>query len=492
MKYVKNPPDALALMMSARSFGNYDLAGALADLIDNSIKAAAHNVKLLCLYNDGNPEIRIIDDGYGMLPDELYSAMRPASKNPLEERAIDDLGRFGWGLKSASFSQCLCLTVLSKKNEKISGAAWDLENVNGWRMGVLSEREILGLTTGISVKKQGTEVIWRKCDRLSEGGTLTHDAFNELITHARKRLALTFHRYISGEVRSKKLTIELNGVSIPRYDPFYRDHPATQVLEEETLKVSRKAKITIKPYVLPHYSKLKQLELEKLAGDEGLVRNQGFYVYRNHRLILFGTWFRLVKHGEISQLVRIGLDIPNTLDSMWKITVDKSDAQLPTALRNRIRQIVNGMKIRSTRVYRSKGGKVSDHGKVAVWKRYAKHGSISYEINRDHPLIGALYENADPAQKTKLAVALTAIEQGFPVNSFCTDIASNNESVCQSELDAHRFYDFLGATLPYLLSKNNGSLPKLVTELKSVEPYSGNWPVVEDYLISEGWINGKP
>ena len=94
VRYIENPPDACSLMTSARSFGNYDLAGALADLIDNSLKARAHNVELLCLFNGGAPEVRVTDDGHGMSEAELHTAMRPANQNPLEERSPDDLGRF--------------------------------------------------------------------------------------------------------------------------------------------------------------------------------------------------------------------------------------------------------------------------------------------------------------------------------------------------------------------------------------------------------------
>ena len=91
--------------MSARSFGNYDLPSALADLIDNSITAEAKKVHLFCFYKSGAPEVRIIDDGLGMTERRLHEAMRPASSNPAHERSPDDLGRFGWGMKSASFSQ---------------------------------------------------------------------------------------------------------------------------------------------------------------------------------------------------------------------------------------------------------------------------------------------------------------------------------------------------------------------------------------------------
>ena len=124
MEFTRNEPDAVSLMTSARSFGNYDLPGALADLIDNSIKAQARNIWITCLFNVGDPKVTVLDDGYGMTLKELHAAMKPASTNPLAERSPDDLGRFGWGLKSASFSQCKRLTVITNKNGVTSGAEW--------------------------------------------------------------------------------------------------------------------------------------------------------------------------------------------------------------------------------------------------------------------------------------------------------------------------------------------------------------------------------
>lgn len=484
MEYISNPPDASSLMMSARSFGNYDLAGAIADLIDNSIKAKARNINLKCLFNCGDPVIHIIDDGEGMSRDELHAAMRPASKNPLEERSPDDLGRFGWGLKSASFSQCLCLTVYTRKKSFLSGASWDLNRLENWNMAVLSSAEVEANCSEGFCAGDGTEIVWSQCDRLSEDGRITQDQFNEMIVHARNRLALIYHRYICGEVRGKKLKISINGLPVQEYDPFYRKHDATQPLEVETLRINRKT-ITITPYLLPHYSKLKQTEYENLSGEEGLLKNQGFYVYRNDRLIIYGTWFRLIKHGELSQIARVSIDIPNSLDSIWKITVDKSDAQLPSALRARLRQIVTVLKSKAVKVYRSKGGKLHEHGKIPVWRRYVKHGEITYEINREHPLVVAL--SARDSNCTECV--LRTIEQGFPVTSFGQDIAAETTAVYLSETDANRFRDYLNTSLPHLLSINDGNIKTMINHLKNVEPFASNWGVVEDFLLSEGWVN---
>ena len=490
MKYIKNPPDAASLMMSARSFGNYDLAGAIADLIDNSIKANARSIWLKCILINGEPEVRIVDDGEGMSAHELHAAMRPASTNPTEERSPDDLGRFGWGMKSASFSQCLSLTVISRKEGSLSGAVWDLEDLDGWKMGVLSKTEIRKVCSEHFLTNGGTEIVWEKCDRLSESGSLDQVQFNELIVHARNKIALIFHRYLSGVVKGKKLTIWLNGVQIPEYDPFYKEHAATQQLEAEHLKVSAQAKVCVQPYILPHYSKLKVSEFEKLAGDEGFLKNQGFYVYRNDRLIIYGTWFRLVKHGELSQLIRVSVDIPNSLDSLWKITVDKTDAQLPSILRNRLKQIVSGLKSRSSRVYQSKGGKITDKNIVSVWLRYAKGGEIHYELNRAHPLIAAINQNSSEKQQQAIEIAMRAIEQGFPVTNFCKDGSKHGvDAIHQTETNPERFKEFLMVSLPTLLCENNGNIEMTVEEIRKTDPYSSNWPMVEGFLVKEGWID---
>ena len=122
---------------------------------------------------------------------------------------------------------------------------------------------------------------------------------------------------------------------------------------------------------------------EKLEGDEGMIKNQGFYVYRNNRLIINGTWFKLAKYGEFSQLIRIEINLPNTLDKNWKITIDKSGAELPIGLKKKLSNIINIVKNKSFRVYRKKGGKIDDKSKMPVWNRHAKQGEITYKINTD-------------------------------------------------------------------------------------------------------------
>ena len=482
-----NPPDASALMTSARSFGNYDLAGALADLLDNSITAGADSIDITCTYEAGNPEVRVRDDGSGMSAEELRIAMRPASVNPNEERSADDLGRFGWGMKSASFSQCKQMTVVTKKEGSYSAASWDLDDIDGWSMSSFSRVEAEELLQESIPGRSGTEIIWQKCDRLSEGGSLTQDHFNEVISHARRRLSLVFHRFIGGKSGARKISISLNGTPVDAVDPFHSSHPATQAFPAEPFHVANGTKVLMKAYTLPHYSKLERDEYETLAGEEGYVKNQGFYVYRNNRLIICGTWFRLAKHGELSKLVRISIDIPNSLDSMWKVTIDKSDVQLPSHLRARMKTLIDQFRDISTRVFRGKGGRIGDGRTMSVWERYARNQQIEYRLNRSHPVLKALSDVLEPESRSRLGHVFKLIEQEIPIDAVFSDASANPQKLNQTSTDPAKFREFVRATVPMLLA-DGSSTTDVVAQLRVTDPYASHWTIVENYLTDRGII----
>lgn len=487
MRHVNNPPDACALMTSARSFGNYDLSSALADLLDNSIKAKARTIDIKCIRKDDGPEVRILDDGSGMTAIELHRAMRPASTSPNEERAPDDLGRFGWGMKSASLSQCRHLTAVTRKNGVLSGATWNLDDIADWKMGVLETHEIEALADQRLLDRDGTEIIWSKCDRLSENGQVGGKGFNDLVAHAQKQLALVFHRYLGGEEGLRKLKIIFNGNALRPADPFLRNHDATQTQPKETLNLDGQP-IEVQAFILPHYSKLTGGEHDQLSGEEGFVRNQGFYVYRQHRLIIHGTWFRLVRHGELSQLVRIAINIPNALDAIWKITLDKADAQLPSGLKSRLKDIVGGLKCRSGKVFRSRGGRIREGtGKTSVWEKYVRNGEVRYYVNREHPLIASMLEEKDEDRAKAFAAALGVIEDCFPVESIGEDYSSRPDMMNQGVLDRDSFLDKLDIALPSLLLHSGSDMKALRELLASTEPWASQADLAVKHLKDKGW-----
>ena len=240
-------------------------------------------------------------------------------------------------------------------------------------------------------------------------------------------------------------------------------------------------------YTLPHYSRLEKNEYETLGGEEGYVKNQGFYVYRNNRLIIYGTWFRLAKHGELSKLVRISIDIPNSLDSMWKVTIDKSDAQLPSRLRARLKILVDGFRDSSSRVFRGKGGKINDVGTTSVWERYSRNQQIQYKLNRSHPLLKALSNVGDSEWRNRLSHVLKLIEREMPIDAVFNDASANPQNLNQSATDPDQFMEFVRATVPILLADGN-STSEVIKQLKETEPYVSNWIIVERYLCERGVI----
>ena len=102
IEIAKAIPEADSMIETFRAIG-YNLESAIADIIDNSISAGAKNIRIQRMWRGGHSVLTIVDDGHGMNNNELINAMRPGAQNPLLERSERDLGRFGLGLKTASF-----------------------------------------------------------------------------------------------------------------------------------------------------------------------------------------------------------------------------------------------------------------------------------------------------------------------------------------------------------------------------------------------------
>ena len=194
-EFIDATPSAALLIESIRDIG-YSLETAIADLVDNSISAGSKNIKILLINDsDNQPFLSVEDDGEGMSEEELLSAMRLGSKDPNIVRRKDDLGRFGLGLKTASFSQCRQLTVESSKSGKATSMTWDLDLVREKNAWIVRKNYI-------DENKLGTKVIWKKIDRtkLEINSVYTNLILNNISEH----LSLVFHRFIDGFASSEK------------------------------------------------------------------------------------------------------------------------------------------------------------------------------------------------------------------------------------------------------------------------------------------------
>jgi len=428
MKPVNMPPDAPTLMWSTRAIG-YTTPAAVADLIDNSISACATNISIQFVSGD-NGYISILDDGDGMSPKELRLAMKYGSRNPLQERSSSDLGRFGLGLKTASLSQCKKLTVVSKKKSKVSAYCWDLDHVlkaESWELLELDEDDIsvLPQISDLMALSEGTIVLWNKLDKIFAGDEDKEQGLLLRIKEVEEHLALTFHRYLQGESGLKKLTIKSNGIAIKPTDPFYISKSDEMPFEKIPIKYvaangdTAIDNVIVTPYILPFADSLTQEELNALGGKEGLIKNQGFYIYRNKRLIVAADWFRLARKTDLTKLCRVKVDMPNTLDDIWTIDVKKSMAVPPEIVLRNLRRIVAPIIKAGKRKYKFRATREISSDRMQIWVPEETRNGIVYRINTDYPILKDVMNEIK--DKRKMLTLLRVLEQNIPVNAIHTD-----------------------------------------------------------------------
>lgn len=432
-------PSASSLSESMRDIG-YSLATAIADIIDNSITAKATYVDIFCDLSKEEPLLIIIDNGNGMSQDDLILAMRHGAINPKAHREPYDLGRFGLGMKTASFSQCRCLTVVSSINSVKSGARWDLDyisNKDEWLLAILNKDEISGIDYAEAIPKMGTAIIWQKLDRLCENfnGPKRDEIVNEKLDLVERHLSLVFHRFLSGEAKlHPQISIRINGHTIKPFDPFCRKNKATQVLPKEIVRVSGE-EVSIQPYILPHHSKLTADEYDYYEDRSSFLSNQGVYIYRNDRLMAWGDWFRLVPKGEATKLARVQIDFPNTLDESWTIDIKKSRVSLPREVKERLRQIISRIAYANVRINKGRGQKLFQEIKAPIWERYADQGKIRFDLNMHHPLLGSLQNELTDNQQKLLTTYLNVVTATLPIEMIYSDYSSTPRSIVKHSLD---------------------------------------------------------
>ena len=479
MRTVDLPPYAPTLMESTRAIG-YSIEAAIADIVDNSISAFAGQVDI-DFFPLGEAYIAIIDDGLGMSCEQLLEAMQYGSKNPLEDREEYDLGRYGLGMKTASLSQCRILTVLTKKDGCFAGAQWNLNHIQqaeSWSLLILDENEAREYPSfeKLNQRRTGTLVIWQDLDRFAIGESDITEAFRRKMDIIREHLSLVFHRYLSGETGIKKLIIKMNEQSVMPKDPFLVKK-STQLMDEEIIVV-RGQKVSVKPYILPHTSKLTSKELKELGGKDGLRKNQGFYVYRNKRLLVWGNWFRLMRQGDLSKLARVQVDIPNSLDDLWTLDIKKSVATPPEEVKKNLSIIIEKIAEGSKRTWTYRGKKETNDKVVHIWNRLVtREGGIKYEINESHPIVRRLIEE-HPDIKNQIETLLQQISISLPINSLYIDLTSDEKMDNDSEMKSQEIIELFRNTIEAYAGDNKEDFIKL---LLTTEPFCN---YQEDVLAS--------
>jgi Histidine kinase-, DNA gyrase B-, and HSP90-like ATPase len=489
MRTERAAPKASLLIESMRDVG-YSLDTALADIIDNSITARAKNIRLLTDTTSSDPSFAIIDDGIGMNEKTLLEAMRLGSRSPLEERDRTDLGRFGLGLKTASFSQCRRLTIVTRSNGNTSCARWDLDVVaanDDWLVEIPDTTDDLPWVNELGAT--GTLVIWQKLDRMTED---TDDGKQDLvrrIDEATEHISLVFHRFLAGEKGLRRIAISVNNRSLEPYDPFHSEHPATDAGVPEKIRYGGH-EVTVQAFILPHHQKVSSSEWEKYGGRAGYVKNQGFYVYREKRLIIYGTWFGLARQMELTKLARVKIDMPNGLDSEWQIDVKKASAHPPRPVRNRLRALIDSICGASSRVYTTRGRKLVSDNCLPVWHRRQDKNQISYGINLDHPVFTGFMSRLADDTREDFGKIIEMSGSSLPVDALLQDISGHPEMVRGETMSPEALEHAVTATISEL-SKTGLSRERILNMLQSAEPFRSQWEQVHQIALNASFTGAS-
>jgi hypothetical protein len=471
------------LLESMRSVG-YSLGAALADLIDNSITGGATSVKIEADVLDGT-FVSIFDDGVGMSASTARAAMRLAGS--VGERTKEDLGRFGLGLKTASLSQARCVTLVTKQDGVTTGLRWDIDHVlsgSNWSLLVLDAREVEDIPQAscLVAAPSGTLVVWTGLDLLLGDALQPGKHLGGELEVARLSLSLIFHRFLG---KKRGPAIAINGSKLTAVDPFLESNPRTLETHTEGVLIAGE-RVEVTAFTLPHHAGMRPVERARPQNSSAMRESQGFYVYRNDRLISYGSWFGLATKSELTKQTRVRVDIPNSLDHLWRLDIKKSSAVPPASFRAHLKRIIDPILEKGRRVHTQRSRKASSKGdSVHVWDRIDHdQGSVSYKVNLKHPLILALRDHLDGPTKSHFGEVLELIANNFPTYDLYSVLAASgllagSEKTDEKALENLRLLRSLGALGP--------TTNEVVAQLMKVEPFDAvqNLHVLVDRVLKE-------
>ena len=430
MEFETVPPNPEFLIRSIAEQG-YSLETALADLIDNSISAGADKIEIL-ISVDGEPfTLYLADNGCGMDEAKLRQSMEFPSDSPEHSRSEEDLGRFGLGMKTASFSQTREFSVFSKQKDHgdYAGRTWDVEllKLKGeWQMGINSPDEV---EQAIEQYKHtshdylnpfedfepNTIIIWRglyKFEDYMEEGTRTAALKKQLDEITCEHLSLVFHRFM--EKRKSALQIRVNNKTLKPFNPFPASESDVRKIESRQ-KNFRSDHIKIEGFVLPSrcIDESKSSISIWTTRNRGLMDMEGIYVYRADRIILFGGWNGLIRKAPRLQLARMRVEVGNRVDHLLHLNVSKSQIVIPHDLRPGFESYIQELKGEAEREFYNRGIKRiegDNHQPVeALFTKVPSNKGIILELNRSHPATNHLLQTMDRKQTALFRVLSRSI-----------------------------------------------------------------------------------
>ncbi len=351
------PPDPLGLFKILARAG-HSLPSAVADLVDNSLSHGAREISITFPNpNAGGRWMCIRDDGTGMTPSGLRDAMQIGHQRDYDD---GDLGKFGYGLKGAAWSQADCLTVVSKAaGDKVSTLTWDKEHLAKTRRWALQNDPVAPeYASVVDIGESGTAVLLTKMRPAMEPIKGKADSpYVQELAAIRAHLELVFHRYLEGKVPGReKIILRLNKDILRANNPM--GHPLTREFDERRIELpgltqGKTPVLYVRAHVTPNEAEFEEYikplppldqrhERERLSLNGRANDAQGFYFYRLHRLIKWGGWEDLFAKDEHTKLLRVSVDFDRTAEEQLQVDISKQLVRLPFAVTEPLKELLRG------------------------------------------------------------------------------------------------------------------------------------------------------
>lgn len=454
----------------------YSLQAAIADIVDNCIPVKASEVHINMVYDGEESYISIVDNGYGMNLEQLKNASILAYKDMMDVRKVEDLGRFSTGINSASSSMCshLLIQSISEKDRIKNTISVDYKKIK--ESGVWTH-DVIKCDDNYVGFESGTAIVWKNLKDIASA-TSKKEFYNK-IEIVEKHLSHVFNDYISNGLKIFINSYEING-----WDPFYKNNIKTTKIYDEVFEYHN-SKISVKTYILPPYNNLNTTEQVYMKGY-GLSDQQGFYIYRQNRLIKEGGWlgFEDLSIANKYDYARIRIDIPNSLDEYFKPNFLKNEIFIPDDLKEIFRKIANNARkesrnsfnyMKAPRIVKT----VKEKKNIPVWNRKESSDGLLLSINENHPLIKSLCIEMSEKNRKRL---FNLISTNIPIGEMNrTGVSDKQNDYSNIEMEMEDLYG--------QLIKDGLSNDEIMAKMSSCEPFCLSTEMISiliDFLGEKG------
>lgn len=342
------PIDADRLCEGISKIG-YKPSAALMDVADNAVAAQAKRLRIsMELRPDaslgtkgGVARFRVIDDGRGMSGSEVKSALQLGTPRDYPENS---LSKFGLGLKSAGFSLGRRISVLSKQGGQLS-QQWivdrDVIRDQG-AYGAFSEAPDPDLAAALADVESGTIVEVSKL-------LPKQDSALKIRRELTERLGIAYYEFLAREVEPLQISLRY-GAKEDQIDPvdFLFLSDATTGFDPDTYDCKTPVKVLdqeienpldpggpmmrLEVAILPqdrmaNFGGFSEIDRAKIRGYRIGRENDGFFIYRNGRLILWGEHLAGVRRDDLT--FRARLSFTDAHDDLLHVDVSKQHIMVP-------------------------------------------------------------------------------------------------------------------------------------------------------------------